>query len=432
MNTLSRAAACSLLALLTLASLARAEEWPQFRGPTGQGHTTQQSLPVEWNAAEGKNVLWKSPLVGDGHASPIVWGDRVFVCTAHWPESVKSGKEREQVMPEHHVVCYRLADGERLWDTQIEPGPWLRNDFRSGAGGGYASPTPATDGKQVYVVFGSSVIAALDFKGGLVWRKVIEPHSFDVTIGSSPVLHNDTVIMLCALKNKSESKLLGYNALDGSLRWQTPLPETGMAHSTPAMIQVKGKPQLVVVASGIRESERGVQSFDPTTGELIWWCRGAGDAASAAFGAGIVYSDNGRGGPGVAIDPTGAGDVSETHVKWRVPQVPEGIGSPIIVGDLVYRLHRPNVLKCWQASDGQEVYAQRLEQLTSTWASPLVDANGRLYVASAGVSYVIQTGRECKVLAINDLADPNHATPAVADGRLILVGSRHLYCVGSK
>ena len=122
----------------------------------------------------------------------------------------------------------------------------------------------------------------------------------------------------------------------------------------------------------------------------------------------------------MAIDPTGSGDVTETHIKWRINQVPEGIGSPIIVGNLVYRLHRPNVLKCWRAEDGREVYAQRLDRLTSTWASPIADAAGRLYFATAGVSYVIQSGPDFKVLAINDLGDPNHASPAVADDRMSL------------
>jgi outer membrane protein assembly factor BamB len=380
-----------------IGSVACGDEWPAFRGPTGLGYSRQKKLPTEWDGAKQKNLLWKSPLVGEGHASPIIWGNRVFVCTAHWDESVK---DRGKVIPEHHVLCYRATDGKLLWDVSVEPGPWLRTDFRSGPGGGYAAPTPTTDGKTVYVVFGSSVIAAIDFNGKVVWRKEIKPHTFDVTIGSSPVLFKDTVMMLHAMSNKKDSKLVAYNKTDGSVKWETPLPRTGFAHSTPTMIEVKRKPQLVVVASGGGESDEGVQSFDPANGRRLWWCRGRGDAASAAFGAGILYCDNGRGGAGIAIDPTGAGDVTKTHIKWRIDQVPGGIGSPIIVGKLVYRLHQPNVLKCWRVEDG--------------------------------VSYVIQTGEKFKVLAINDLGDPNHASAAVSDNRLFLVGTRHIYCVGAK
>lgn len=408
------------------ATAAIAEDWPQFRGPTGLGYSSSTNLPLEWGGAERKNIAWEAELIGEGHASPIMHGDSLFVCTAHWPESVR---DRAQVMPEHHVLCYSAADGSLRWDTTIEPGPWLRSDFRSGPGGGYAAPTPATDGMRVYVAFGSSVMAALTFDGRIAWRKEISPHTFDVTVGSSPVLFEGCVLMLCAMANKSDSKLIAYDAANGSIRWETPLPQTGFGHSTPVLIDLKGKPQLIVLASGGGEEDRGVQSFDPRRGTLLWWCRGAGDAASPAYGAGILYCDSGRGGPGVAIDPGGAGDVTQSHIKWRIPQIPEGIGSPIIVGDHVYRLHTPNVLKCWYAADGRQLYAQRLDKLTSTWASPVADGNGRLYFASAGVSYVIQAGAEYKVLAVNDLGDPNHASPAIADDRIYLVGTKRVYCV---
>jgi outer membrane protein assembly factor BamB len=421
-----------LLALVLLAlpfAFIAAEDWPAFRGPTGLGFTQSSELPVEWGGPDSRNVLWKSPLVGEGHASPIVSGDRLFVSTVRWDESVT---DRAQVIPEHHLLCYRTTDGELLWDTPIEPGPWLRSDFRSGPGGGYAAPTPATDGRQVFVVFGSSVIAAVDFDGRPVWRNVIEPHGFDVTVGSSPVVYRDTVLMLCAMANKSDSRLIGYNAGDGSIRWETPLPETGFAHSTPVLIEAGGRQQLIIVASGGGETDAGIQSFDPANGERIWWCRGGGEAASAAFGADILYCDNGRGGPGITIDPTGTGDVTATHVKWRIGQVPEAIGSPIIVGDHVYRLHTPNILKCWRARDGELVYAERLDQLTSNWASPIADPHGRLYFATAGVSCVVQSGDTFQLLATNDLGDPNHPSPAAANNRLYLVGTRQVYCVGNQ
>lgn len=427
----SRLAQCLVAAAVAsiLLAQAAAEDWPQFRGPTGLGHTAAKNLPLKWGGKDNENVLWKAPLVGEGHASPIVVGGKVIVCTARWPADVK---DRAKTMPEHHVVAYDAASGDQKWDTQVEPGPWLRSDFRSGPGGGYAAPTPASDGKQVFVVFGSSVIAALDLEGKIAWRREIKPYTFDVTIGSSPVLFGDTVIMLCAMANKKDSKLIALAKSDGALRWETPLPQTGFAHSTPVLIEAAGKQQLIVVASGGGESDRGVQSFDPADGKPIWWGKGGGDASSPAFGAGITYSDSGRGGPGVAFDPSGMGDVTATHTKWRVNQVPEGIGSPIIVGDLVYRLHTPNVVKCWKAASGELVYAQRLEKLSSTWISPIADGAGRIYFASAGVSHVIKAGAEFEVLAVNDLGDPNHASAAVADGRIYLVGTKHVSCIGAK
>ena len=178
---------------LLLGSIASGEDWPQFRGPSGLGYTQQAALPIRWGGLENENVLWKSPLVGEGHASPIVSGGRVFICSVLWPESVQ---DRTRVIPEHHVLCYSTKDGQRLWDVTVPPGPWLRDDFRSGPGGGYAAPTPTTDGEFVYVVFGSSVIAAFDFQGRAIWRQEITPFSFDVTIGSSPVLFHDSLLML--------------------------------------------------------------------------------------------------------------------------------------------------------------------------------------------------------------------------------------------
>jgi hypothetical protein len=173
-----------------------------------------------------------------------------------------------------------------------------------------------------------------------------------------------------------------------------------------------------------------VQSLDPADGTRLWWCKGAGEAASPAFGAGIVYCDSGRGGAGIAIDPTGSGDVTRTHIKWRTKNLPEGIGSPIIVHGLVYRLHAPGVLKCWRAADGKQVFAERLDGLTTTWASPIADAAGHIFYASAGKSYVLQAGPDLRVLAVNDLGDPNHASAAVANERIYLLGTKALHCIG--
>lgn len=406
-----------------------AAHWPQFRGPTGLGYTVETNLPLSWNGKTGDNVLWQSPLKGQGHASPIVWGNTVFVCTVQWPSNTVT---RESVIPEHHVTCYQAGDGKVLWDTLVPPGPWLRKDFRSGAGGGYAAPTPATDGHRVYCAFGSSVLAALDFQGKVVWRKELVPASFDVTVGSSPILHGDTVIFLCAMAKASDSRVVAFDKTNGEVKWQQPFPDMGFGHSTPVIIPVNGKAQMLVLASGGSTTGKALRSLDPADGQTVWWCRGSGDAASPAYGSGLVYFDSGRGGEGVAVDPTGTGDVSATHVRWKVGQVPEAIGSPIIIGQQVYRLHSPGVLKCWDVATGKQVYAERLEGISSTWASPIADAAGRLYCANAGKSYVMQTGPEFRVLAVNDLGDGNHPSPAVADGKLFLVGMKNLYCVGNQ
>lgn len=403
-------------------------QWPQFRGPTGLGYTTETNLPVKWGGPSNENVRWKSPLVGQGHASPIVENGCVIVCTAHWPPEVTA---REMVMPEHHVLCFRAEDGQLLWDTQVPPGPWLRKDFRSGPGGGYAASTPATDGKLIFCVFGSSVVAALDYSGRMFWRKEIVPSTFDVTVGSSPVLYRDTVILLCAMAKSSDSRVVALDRATGEVRWEQKFPDMGFGHSTPVLVEVGGRRQMLVLASGAQVHDRALRSLDPANGQTLWWCRGSGDAASPAVGAGVVYFDSGRGGLGVAVAPGGTGEVTRTHLRWEVAQVPEGLGSPIIVGNYVYRLHTPGVLKCWEADTGRQVYAERLEGISTTWASPIADPQGRIYFANAGRSYVLQAGPEFRVLAVNDLRDGNHPSPAVAGGRLFLVGLKNVYCLGA-
>ncbi len=404
------------------------DNWPQFRGPTGQGLSPEKNLPLQWGGPTNENVLWKSPLIGSGHASPIVWGDAVIVCTVKWPGD---GAPDAAVIPEHHVACYRVKNGELMWNTVVSPGPWVRKDFRSGAGGGYAGPTPATDGTLIYAAFGSSVLATLDFTGKIVWRKDIVPFSFDVTLGSSPILFKDTVIFLCAMAKSADSCVIAFDKSSGDIKWQKRFPDMSFAHSTPLMISVKEQPQLLVLASGGGEKTNALRGLNPSTGEMLWFCKGQGDAASPVFGDGIVYFDSGRGGKGVAVDPSGSGDVSATHVKWGIPPMEESISSPTLLGGYLYRLNRLSVLRCYETATGNQKYFEKLPGISSKWASPILDGNGRLYFANAGKSYVIQTGPEFKILGTSDLEDGNDPSPAVANGKLFLVGKKNIYCVGS-
>jgi outer membrane protein assembly factor BamB len=406
-----------------------ANDWPQFRGPTGLGYTDQKNLPVEWDQRTGKNVRWKSALVGQGHASPIVSGDRLFVCTARWPESVH---EREQVIPEQHVLCYRTSDGKLLWDTLVPPGPWVRKDFRSGPGGGYACPTPTTDGRRVFCAFGSAMLAAVDFDGKLAWHKAIVPNDFDVTVGSSPILYGENLLMFCSMTAAKDSALVAYDKQSGNERWRAPLPGTGFGHSTPLLISAGGRPQLLVLAGGMDTSPQGLQALDPHDGKRLWWCSGGGESASAAYAAGIACFDSGRGSALRAVAVDSAGDVSETHVRWTASGVSGSLASPIIVGKFVYRLSSVGVLKALNLADGKSVQSLRLEGLTTTWASPVADPNGRIYFANAGKSFVIQSGEKFKILAVNDLGDSNHPSPAVANDCLYLVGAKQVFCVGAK
>jgi outer membrane protein assembly factor BamB len=419
------------VALLAIGVTVRGgENWPGFRGPTGLGYTDEKNLPLTWGGEKDENVLWKSALHGEGHASPIVWADRLLVCTACWPPGTP---RREEVIPEHHVLCYQAGSGKLLWDTSVPHGPWLRNDFRSGPGGGYACPTPVTDGQLVYCLFGSSVIAALDFRGKIVWRREIVPHTFDTAIGSSPILFRDTVLLVCAMEVRADSRIVALDKQSGAVKWEKGLIDTGFGHSTPILIEVGRGMQMLFTASAWQGAgPNALQSVDPATGQRLWWCRGSGDTASPVYAAGLVYFDSGRGGPGTAVAPTGTGDVSQTHVKWSLDPMPKDMASPIIVDGRLYRLGRSGVLKCYELATGRPLYSGRLDGLSSTWASPIADPAGRIYFANAGKSFVIQAGAEFKILAANDLHDGSHPSPAVAAGRMYLVGQKQVFCIARR
>ena len=414
---------------LVVSSVARADDWPGWRGPTGMGQSPAKDLPLTWGGKDGSNILWKMPLFeGTGkvrfdqnQSSPIVQGDHIFVTLSYWPEGVVAEKQP----PEHHVVCFHKSDGKRLWDTRIPAGPWLLKDLR----GGYTVSTPAADADRVYVLFGSSVAAALDHKGEIVWRKEITPYAFDVALGTSPVLYRDTVLLLWDQLNRA-SKLIALDKKTGETKWEKKRPTAEWAHSTPTLATIKGAVQLLVGGAN------ALQGLNPDDGDTLWSCGSPGgqigDTVSPVLAGGIVYCDSGRGGgPGIAVDPTGAGDVSKTHLKWKVPRVAEGFGSPVSDGEYLYRLQNAGLVTCRKLSSGEQVYAGRLPGVAVA-PSPVATADGRLYFANGGKSFVVKTGPKFEILGTGELGDPSQASPAVADGRLFVRGGRNLYCIGKK
>ncbi|MSQ95527.1 MAG: hypothetical protein EXR98_13340 [Gemmataceae bacterium] len=398
------------------------ENWPAWRGPTGDGLSDEKNLPLTWGGKNQENVLWKTPLFpsdklkrDQNQSSPIVWGDRVFVTLSFWPEGTT-----DKDFPEHHVICFSTKDGKKLWDIIIPPGPWKLTDLR----GGYTAPTPATDGQNVYAVFGSSVVAAVDFHGKIAWRKEIKPHSFDVAWGASPILYQGTALVVCDQLNKS-SIIYAFDGKTGETRWEKKRPAVNWAHSTPLLAKINGKMQLLTA------THNGPHGLDPANGETLWSYHTGqhiGDTVTPTYRDGQLYIDSGRGGMGIAIDATGSGDVSKTPLKWKVASVASGLSSPVLVGDYLYRLHGNDTLTCWKWSTGAEVFKERLEGADSA-VSPFATADGRIYCASAGRGYVLKAGPKFEVLARNDLGDSSRASPAVAAGRIYLKGGRYLYCI---
>ena len=212
------------------------------------------------------------------------------------------------MIPDHHVACYRVADGKLLWDTVVPPGPWLRNDFRSGPGGGYAGPTPAHRWPARLLCLRFLGHRGPGFPGKDRLAERDRPVHLRRDGGQQPdplSRHGDPVLRHG--QRQRFAVCIAFDKASGEVKWRQKFPDMAFGHSTPVIISVKGQPQLLVLASGMGETGNALRSLDPASGKLLWWCRGAGDAASPAFGSGIVYFDSGRGGKGVAVDPGGTG-----------------------------------------------------------------------------------------------------------------------------
>jgi outer membrane protein assembly factor BamB len=419
--------ALSLALLLVAQGRGDAGDWPGWRGPTGLGYTEEKSLPLTWNAKTGENIVWKTLLHGGaknnpefsspGWSSPIVAKGRIFITTAIWPQGL-SEKERRASIAEHHVLGFQAADGKQLWDTVVPAGKLVVNNFYHG----YTVPTPATDGKLVFALFSSGVLAALDFDGKIVWREEL-PHLRDVDGGicSSPVLYDDTVIV-------PGIQDMGLRALDkstGKVKWEQKAKQRNTM-ATPALIRIKNKLQLIHFAGGI-------QGLDPDNGELLWSCKAPTSQASPAYGDGLIYADAGRGGKyGVAVDPTGKGDVTKTHVKWQTEVEGVAAASAIIVDHHIYRSSGNNFIRCWSLATGEMVNELKAPRVSPS-ASPIATPDGRIYFASPGKSYVIRADPKLEILATNDLNDgPDYTTPAISDGRIFIKGKSYLWCIGKK
>jgi outer membrane protein assembly factor BamB len=401
-----------------------AENWPCFRGPTGMGQSSEKDLPITWGGNGNENIVWKVPLPhaeaklkpDHNQSSPIVWENKIFITTSYWAED-KTQKD----FPEHHATCYS-TEGKKLWDAKVDPGQWLLTDLR----GGYTAPSPATDGERVYVIFGSGVAAAFDLQGKPVWRKELpEPNKFDVAIGVSPVLFGDTVLILCD-KTAKASHLLALDKRTGDAKWSEKRPAVQFSHTTPVLASVAGKEMLLIGAGG------QLQGVDPASGKVLWWAANDGDVPCPVLAGGLVYCDSGRGGGvGMAVDPTGTGDVSKTHVKWKTAKKIGGLGSPIVAGEFLYRLRDPGLLTCWKMSTGEQVAEERVQGVPTT-PSAFATADGRIYFATAGRSIVIKAGAKIEILATNELNEDNGSSAAVSGGRIYIKGRNNLMAIGKK
>ena len=395
--------------LLAVFGYASPPEWPEFRGPGGQGHATQTGLPLEWS--ESKNVAWKVPVPGTGWSSPVVAGGRVWLTAATGDREVSL-----------RAIAFDLATGREVVNVEVFK---LRNPRSINPKNSWASPSPVLDDDRVYVHFGADGTAALSPSGDVVWKARF-PYDSQHGAGGSPVVHGDLLVF-----NGDGSDAAFVIALDtrtGKVRWKTSRREPfSQAYTTPLMIRVGDRDQLVSVGA-FRAA-----AYDPQSGKEIWRV-GYGDGFSnvprPVFAHGLVYIATGFHQPALmAVRPGGSGDVTRTHVAWTVQRGVPLTPSPVIVDDAVYMVNDGGIASCLDATTGASRWQERLGGNFS--ASPLF-ADGRIYFpAENGVTTVIAPGPTFRKLAANALDGALLASMAVADQSFIIRSDTHLYRIAA-
>lgn len=375
-----------------------AKYWPQWRGPSAQGLVTEAKYTDSWSPST--SFQWKASVPGRGNSSPVVWGDKVFLTTAR-----ENGRRLS-------MIAFSRADGRLLWETFI-PQDGIEGVHEKN---GYASATPATDGQRMYASFGRHGLVALDLNGKIVWHRKFGVIGNYHGPAGSPVLYKDR-IFLYQDQNPTPSQTAFVAAFDkatGRTIWQTPRTET-VGWGTPVVIDVGDRDELVV------SGQRRVAAYDPNTGRELWTVRGMTFEVipTPVVGHGLVFASSGRAGPTFAIRPGGSGDVTQTHVAWSTPKGSPFVPSGIVVGDLLYLVNdMQSILTVYDAKTGTLVYQGRLgvAQREGFSASP-VAVNGKVFFTNdEGQTFVVQAGREFKLLHVNDLGARTLASPALVDG----------------
>jgi outer membrane protein assembly factor BamB len=406
------------------------DDWNHWRGPEATGAAPDATPPLTWSETE--NIKWKVPIPGRGHATPVISKNRIFVLTSvDTGEPVDGEADRPHRgiaasnVQEFTVIALDRDSGKELWRRVARRSVPPAGTHPDGT---WASGSPATDGEYVIADFGSSGVYCYDVEGNLQWQHDLGDMGTHGGFGegSSPAIYGEIVVVL--FDHTGQSFIAGFDRKTGTELWRTNRDESA-SWSTPLVIEVEGKPQVVTNGTLIR-------AYDLYSGELIWECAGmTGNAtATPVFADGLLYVASGfNGAAAVAIRPAGArGNITDTPaVVWTYDKDTPYVPSPLLYGEYLYFLKIHNgILSCLKAGDGTVVYGpQRLPGLDSVFASP-VGAAGRVYIAGRnGTVLVIKHGPSFEVMATNKIEDELYASPIMVGDRVYLRGTTHLYCI---
>ena len=411
------------VAMLAAASVRGADSeqynrnWPQWRGPAANGLVLHGNPPLTW--AEDKNIKWKVAIPGLGHATPIVWENKIFVLTA---VPAASGDKRQAFT----VLCLDRATGKTLW-SKIAREDVPHQEIQPT--NSHASGSPITDGERLIVPFGSYGVYCYDLDGNLLWETDLGKVKMQWGEGSSPAIVGDAVIVV--QDNEEASFIYAFDKSMGKLLWKKPREEIS-SWTTPLVLTRDGKTQVIV------NGAKAVRSYDPATGEVLWQCSGLGINVTpmpVVDDKNIYVMSGQRTSPmamGIRLGPSG--DLTDSDsVLWKLNRGTPYAQSPLLYDGLMWFVqHVTPILTCVDAATGQPHYAQhRLEGLTNVYASP-IGVNDRVYITGLdGTTHVLEKSKELKILATNKLDDSFAASPAVVGNELFLRG-KHLYCISEK
>jgi outer membrane protein assembly factor BamB len=419
---------------ITASAAVLAGDWPQFRGPTGDGLATATNPPLTWSPTQ--NVSWKTPIPGRGRSSPVVLGDRIWLTTAvetglrTFTEGPNQMQQAERAII--GVVCLDRTTGKQLYHAEVLPleKPAAVNSLNS-----YATPTPAVEPGRLYCDFGTFGTACLDSETGRVLWKRQFPADHHHGPGSSPILHKNLVILV--RDGRDQQYVVALNKQTGETVWKadrpplrTPVPEFRKSYSTPLIFEAAGRVQMAAVGA------QWLVSYDPETGREIWRVddgKGESVAPRPVYGGGMVFFSTGvQGGRPQfwAVRADGQGDVTQTHVAWKLPT---GIGfmpSPLLVGRELYLLNDDGFVACLDAASGTVLGKSRAG---GNYAASPVHAGGRIYCFSReGKTVVLQANKDLTLLAENQMEGPVFASPAFAGSAIYMRTDSHLYCLSEE
>jgi outer membrane protein assembly factor BamB len=410
-----------LLAVLFLVPVpARADNWPRFRGPNGQGVSEAKTIPVKWSTQE---YNWKITLPGGGHSSPVVWDEKVFITCAD--ENTRKGI----------LLCVHAADGRELWRKEFG-----LDQVRMNALNNYAAATPALDEQQVYVFWPGveeTVLAALTQEGREVWTVKLPGNRTQHGTGSSPIVVGEYVIVTREQDQKSGGNIpsawLAIDRKDGQVRWRYEHPKSANAsYSTPCVYRDKqGRDSLVFTSNS-----HGIAALDPKAGTLLWKVPAALPArvvSSPFLADDLVIATCGEGGRGVrlsAVKPPEGGASAAKEVYGLQSSVVPYVPTSVVHDGCFFGFHDGGMVSCFRIATGEVLWSQK--PAGRYFGSP-VCVDGKLYCITVdGDVVVLRAGPQYELLGVNPLGEKSQATPAVAGGRMFLRTFSHLVCVGGK